>query len=199
MSLEVLNTSANLITVTIVAVTALAALIQLRHLRTGNQTQALLSVNELLQGREFREALTLANIGLESAIADPAFREYEIAIFRREQPPVNVAQKYIDMHNAATKVGNTFEVLGVLVKNRIVDADLFVDSYCGIALGSWKRLESHIALGRAVSGNDALLEHYEYLAVISEDWIHSHPSSYPKGVRRFQITKPSPLPSPAAP
>jgi len=44
MSLELINAVAGLATVTIVAVTAVAALIQLRHLRAGNQISALLSV-----------------------------------------------------------------------------------------------------------------------------------------------------------
>ena len=195
MSLEVLNTTASLLTVTIVAATAVAALVQLRHLRAGNQTSALLSVSERLDGHEFREALTLANRGLEAALADPAFRAYVIAIFRRVQPP-DADQRFVDMHNAVIKVGNAFEILGVLVKNRVVDAVLFLDAYCSVALGAWKRLEGYTALDRDVTGDDAMWEHFEYLAVLSEDWIARHPSSYPKGIRRLQIRNRWPLSSP---
>ncbi len=46
MPLELVNTAAALLTVTIVAATALAALIQLRHLRAANQIHALLSMGK---------------------------------------------------------------------------------------------------------------------------------------------------------
>lgn len=194
MSLEVLNTTASLLTVTIVAATAFAALVQLRHLRAGNQINALLSVSDRLDGSEFRDALTLANRTLEPVLADSNFREYELAIARRTQPP-NVEQRFVEMHNALVRIANTFEILGVLVKNQIVDPALFVDGYCDVALGAWKRLAAYTAFSRDAYGDDAVFEHFEYLAAISEDWIAHHPSSYPKGVRRLQIHNPWPLPT----
>lgn len=198
MSLELINTIAGLATVAIVAATAIAALGQLRHLRSGNQTSAMLNVSEKLDGREFRDALVTANIGLAAALADADFRAYEVSILRRVQPPREVDPRFVEMHNAVIRIGNTFEVLGVLVKNRVVDAALFVDGYCGVALGAWKRLQNFIAFQREVSQDDAIWEHFEYLAVISEDWIREHPSSYPNGLRRFQLRNPWPVP-PAAP
>ncbi|HMD01812.1 MAG TPA: hypothetical protein VKG44_02490, partial [Candidatus Baltobacteraceae bacterium] len=97
MSLELLNTIASVATVTIVAATALAALIQLRHLRAGNQIHALISIGDKLDSREFTDALTLSSSGLASALAEPAFRTYEVAIFRRSPLP-KADQRYVDMH-----------------------------------------------------------------------------------------------------
>jgi len=193
MPLELINTIAGLLTVTIVAATAIAALIQLRHLRAGNQIHALISVDEKLGGREFSDALRVVYSGLEAALVDPAFRDYEIAVFRRLPPP-RVDQRYVDMHDALVLVGNTFELMGLLVRNRIVDPGLFVDNYCGIALAAWKLLLTHTALGREV-GDNAIWENFEYLAVLSQDWMRTHPSSYPKGVRRFEMHNPWPVPS----
>lgn len=195
MSLEALNTLAGLLTVTIVASTAIAALVQLRHLRAGNQINALLNVSEKLDGRAFRDALMLANRMLDAFLAESDFREYEVAIARRVQPP-EVERRFVEMHDALVLIANTFEVLGVLVKNRIVDPALFVDGYCDVALGAWKRLSEYTAFIRAAYGSDAVWEHFEYLAAISEDWIARHPSSYPKGARRLRIHNPWPLPSP---
>ena len=191
MSLELINTVAGLTTVTIVAVTALAALIQLRHLRTGNQINALLSIGEKLTSREFTDALASANRGLEVALADPEFRDYEIAIHRRLPPP-KVDSRYVDPHHACILVGNTFELMGVLVKNRIIDQKIFLDLYCGIVLGAWKLLASRTALGRDV-GDPATWECFEYLAVLSEDWLTKHPGSYPSGVRRYPLHNPWPI------
>jgi len=194
MSLELLNTIAGLVTVTIVAATALAALIQLRHLRAGNQISALISIGDKLDSREFTAAMTLTS-DLETALADSVFRDHEITLFRRLPPP-EVDRRYVDMHHAVVLVGNTFELMGLLVKNRIVDAATFLDQYCGVTLSAWKRLENYTALGRE-AGYAAGWENFEYLAVLSEDWIRAHPSSYPKGVRRLELHNPWPLSTPA--
>jgi hypothetical protein len=186
MSLQVLDAIASLITVTIVAATAVAALIQLRHLRAGNQINALISVGEKLDRRDFTDALTLANRGLEAALADRTYRDYEVSIFRRLPPP-QVEQRYVDMHHAVVLVGNTFELMGLLVKNRIVDADIFLDQYCGITTGAWKVLANYTALGREALGSNTGWENFEYLVVLSEDWMKLNPNAYPKGVRRLEL------------
>lgn len=191
MSLELINTVAALVTVSIVAATALAALIQLRHLRAANQIQALLAVNEKLDSRDFTDAVAMVNSGLEAALADPEFRNYEIAIRQRVTPP-NVDKRCADMHHACILVGNTFELMGSLVKNGIVDQKLLVDQYCGVTLGVWKRLANYTALGRE-AGDPNGWEYFEYLAVLSDDWLRSHPTTYPKGIRRFPLRNPWPL------
>lgn len=192
MSLELINTVAALITVTIVAVTALAALVQLRHLRAGNQINALLSVSEKLDSREFTDALTKMNSGIEAALAAPEFRDYEAAI-RRRVPPPPVDARFVEMHYAVILVGNTFELLGLMAKNGMVDQKMLVDNYCGVVLGAWKRLADFVAFGRAV-GDPNGWEYFEYLAVLSDDWLKSHPVSYPKGMRRYPIHNRWPLP-----
>lgn len=191
MSLELINTIAALATVSIVAATAIAALVQLRHLRAANQIHALIAVGEKLDSRDFTDALTIMNSGIEAALADQKFREYEIAIRHRVPPPV-VEKRYVDMHYACVLVGNTFELMGLLVKNGIVDRAIFVDQYCGFTLGAWKRLADYTALGRE-AGDPNGWEYFEYLAVLSEDWLQSNPVSYPKGVRRYPLHNPWPL------
>lgn len=185
MSFELINTAAALVTVSIVAATALAALIQLRHLRAANQIHALLAVGEKLDSPNFTDALLIMNSGLEAALADPEFRNYEIAI-RRRVPPPNVDKRCADMHHACILVGNTFELMGSLVKYGIIDQRILVDQYCGVVLGAWKRLADYTAFGRE-AGDPAGWEYFEYLAVLSEDWLKSQPVSYPKGVRRYPL------------
>ncbi len=191
MFLELTNTVAALVTVSIVAATAIAALIQLRHLRAANQINALLAIGEKLNSPEFTDAITTVSAGLETALADPEFRNYEIAI-RRRMPPPMIEKRYADVHHACVFVGNTFELIGSLVKNGIVDQTVLVDQYCGVALGAWKRLANYTALGRE-AGDPSAWEYFEYLAVLSENWLRAHPSSYPKGVRRYPLHTPWPL------
>ena len=194
MRIEVINTIAALITVAIVAATAIAALIQLRHLRAGNQINALFTVDDKLSSPEFTSALAKVNGELDPALENPRYREYEISIFRRVPPPPDVKQEFVDMHHAVVLVGNTFESLGLMVRNRIVDPIFFIDEYCGVTFGAWKRLAKYTALGRATMDTNAGWENFEYLAVLSEDWIKRHPTSFPKGIRRMELQCPWPVP-----
>ena len=195
MSLEVINTIASLLTVTIVAATAVAALVQLRHLRAGNQINAILTIGDRLNGKEFIDALLLVNRDLNTALEDPAFRAYDVAFWQRVAPP-DVDPRYVEIRRAAIFVGNTYEQLGVLVKNRTVDQDIFVDNYCGNVTGAWQRLKNFTAHGRAATGYFAYWENFEYLTVLSQDWMERYPSSYPKGVRRLELSCPWPVPPP---
>ena len=194
MPLELVNTVASLLTVTIVAATAIAALIQLGHLRAGNLIHAVISVDDKLSRRDFTDALSRANSELDRALADPAYRAYEISIFRRQPPPAGVSQHHIDMHHAVVLVGNTFEIIGHLVKNRVVDRKMFVEQYCGLTTGAWKVLAHFTALGREATGTDYGWENFEYLAAISQDWMDRNPISYPKGVQRLKVSNPWPIP-----
>jgi len=191
MSLELINTAAALVTVSIVAATAIAALIQLRHLRAANQINALLAVGEKLDSHEFAEAIATMNSGLEAALADGEFRDYEISI-RRRVPPQRIDQRYAEMHHACVLIGNTFELMGSLVRYGIIDEAIFVDQYCGVTLSAWKRLADYTAFGRE-AGDPNGWEYFEYLAVLSEDWLRSHPSSYPQNVRRYPLRNRWPL------
>jgi hypothetical protein len=87
MSLELLNTLGTLTTVIIVGATAIAALVQLRHLRAANQINAMLSVVTALDAKAVRDAAEHARRELGSAINDPTFREIVVARVRGKSPP----------------------------------------------------------------------------------------------------------------
>lgn len=187
MSLEVLNTFGTLTTVVIVAATAIAALIQLRHLRAGNQINAMLSVGDQFNGPTFRNALELVNNRLDSALEDKAFRDYHEAFARNLTPPPT-PEDYVELRDAILMVANTYEELGILIKNGVIDRNMFLDRYSWVIARRWHNLENCIAFTRAATDNDAIWENFEYLAVLSEDFIEKQPSSYPKGVRRMLLT-----------
>ena len=194
MSLELINTLGTVTTVVIVAAAAVAALVQLRHLRAGNQINAMLSIGDKFQGREYRDALYLVNGKLEAAVDDPSFRDYHAAVLLGRTPP-DVDPEYVALRRAALLVGNTYEELGILVKNRIVDRTLFINRYCHIVLTVWGQLENLAAFSREVAGYPGLLESFEYLVVLCQDWMQQHPGgTYPKGVRRLQLHNPWPVP-----
>jgi hypothetical protein len=193
MSLELVNTFGTLLTVAIIAATAIAAMVQLRHLRAGNQINAMLSIGNQFDGKEFRDAGTLVSHKLDAALEDPTYREYWLAIQRRLPVPT-VPEEYRQFRAAARLVGDTYEELGILVKNGIVEKGLFLDRYCYVINMAWSCMERAVAFTRAAADNDAIWENFEYLAVLSQDWMREHPSAYPKGVRRLQPHNPWPVP-----
>ncbi len=193
MSLELINTLGTVTTVAIVAATATAALVQLRHLRAGNQINAILNVAELINGPTFDEATNLIGTKLAAALEDPAFRNYWLAALRRETLPA-VDPVYVELRGAILTVANTYEQLGVLVRNRIIDQTIFVEGFCAPILGLWQRLSNLTAFLREGEDDQALWENFEYLAVLSEDWLRQHTTTYPQGMRRLQIQNPWSMP-----
>jgi hypothetical protein len=193
MSLELINTLGTVTTVAIVAAAAIAAMVQLRHLRAGNQINAMLSIGESLD-KEFLDAQHFVQKELAAALKDPDFRAYSAAMSRGIPPP-EAPRVYIEVRRAAIAVANKYEELGILVRHGIVDQDLFIERYVNIIGQGWAALETFTAFSRAASGTDSIWENFEYLAVLSQDWIKQHPEGvYPKGVRRMQLHNPWPVP-----
>jgi hypothetical protein len=72
-----------------------------------------------------------------------------------------------------------------LVKNHIIDATMLSDLLSANVVATWCLFAPFVAHRRIVAGA-ALLENFEYLAVICEEWMKAHPEgSYPHGVRRM--------------
>ncbi len=193
MRFELLNTIGTLLTVIIIGATAIAAMVQLRHLRAGNQITAMLSIGNNFDASSYRDAIALIGQKLDEALADPAFRSYEIAWPRGLRPP-EVEPEFVEIRRAAILVGNTYEELGLLVKTGIVDQGLFLEHYWGNILDEWKQLGTYTAFVREANGRAALWENFEYLAALAEDWRDSHPTTYPKGIRRMEVHNPWPVP-----
>jgi hypothetical protein len=98
-----------------------------------------------------------------------------------------VAQDFVELRRAAIHIGNTYEELGILVKTNIVDKELFLDRYCSIIDRAWNRLADFTALVRDAGEDPGIWENFEYVTVLSQDWIKRFPSTYPKGVRRLEL------------
>ena len=192
MQLELLNTFGTLATVAIVAATAFAALVQLRHLRAGNQINAMISIGDKFQSTEFTRSVEIVGPDLDATMGDPMFRDYLIAHSRRI-PFGEVPARYKDVRHAALLVGNTYEELGILIKNGIVDREMFLDRYCGVATGAWRSLESFLAFIRELTDDPAIWENFEMIVALSRRWMREHPSTYPPNLDRVMIVNPWPI------
>lgn len=194
MSLELVNTLASLATVVIIFATAIAAIVQLRHMRTSNQIMALLTIGERFDSPSYVDAYLLVDRKLESALEDPLFRAYEIAHAKNQTLP-EIDPALLAVRRAAVLIGNMYDELGLLVNNGIVDRKLFIYQYAPHIVEQWHRMEHYIAFVRQAQGNNTVWEMYECLVVLTEDFLQNQPATYPVGMRRLDIHNPWPIPA----
>jgi uncharacterized protein DUF4760 len=192
MSLELLSTVGSLLTVIIVGATAVAALVQLRHLRAGNQINAILTIGDKFMEPRFEQARMKVTAELGKALEDPRFREYVIARALRKSMP-GISDDQLALLIAVNFVGNVFEEVGNLCKNGVVDETLLLDEYVTQVVGNWKLLEPYLALSRDATNDPGLWDNFEYLTVRARAFLEAHPTTYPKGVPRIPLTNPWPL------
>jgi len=173
MSLELLNTIATLATCVIITTTAVAALVQLRHLRASNQIQGQLAINALIQGDEFRAArITIRT--LSRMMEDP-----ELAWAFRAPLTDELPQEVVEMRLAAARVGSNFENIGNMVRNNLTDGRLFVEQFGNVVSEAWDLLEPYTRLRRKTEPwHDAAWEEFEYLTILSRDWLRTHPTAF---------------------
>lgn len=189
MSLELVNTLSSLTTAVIIAATAIAALVQLRHLRAGNLITALLTIENEMDNQEFRAAETLVREELPLMLADRGFLRYCIALDHHEKVTQS-DDRYSRVRQAAVLIANTFENLGALVKRGIFDRSLFLDIYDNVVVGFWTDLSAFTALRRTAAREPRIYENFEYIAVISRRNIAMQRSELPPGTERFAISLP---------
>jgi hypothetical protein len=175
MSLQLLNALASAGTFIVIGATAIAAVVQLRHMRASNQLQGLLSVLARVEDSNFNRWVTAAQRQLPEMLADPVYRQSIIdGTFDRDVSWLNLA--------------NSYDWVGSLVKNRLIPIGAFLDVYSFRVMQAWKVIEPVAALVRPHAG-DAVWENFEYLYVQAEEWTKAHGGrgTYPKHVRRVKL------------
>ena len=179
-SLELWNTFASFGTFIVIAATAVAALVQLRHAPGGNQIAALQDLADQAATHKFIAAEQLVMSNLAEKLADPEFR-YFVAT-RCATTAENQA-----MRTAARDVGNHYENIGLLVRTGLVDRELALNLWSATAKGAWDLLAEYTAIARQRGGN-AIWENFEFYVVLSQDWLAAHPNgAYPEGARRISL------------
>jgi hypothetical protein len=180
MSLDLVNTLATFGTFFVIAATAIAAIVQLRHARSSNHIAALNELRETMETPDFQAAQYFVTTELSVKLQDPAFRyQYVERLARTDQTRPLFAM--------VRATANFYESMGLLVRTGLVDKNLVLEIWCNVVVQSWEQLEPIVAIARRRLG-DALWENFEYLTVLSEDWMAAHPKgTYPVGVRRIRV------------
>jgi hypothetical protein len=180
MSLELVNSLATFGTFLVIAGTAIAALVQLRHARGSNQIAALDELREAFQSPGFSDAQGFLDTRLSEQLKNPAFR-YQWA-YRAAR-----TEEFRDNIERVRLVGNYFEDVGALILAGLLDADLAISIYCADVTRAWDELEPLTAISRRLRGN-AIWENFEYVTMLSKEWLKVHPGgAYPRGAQRLQV------------
>lgn len=172
MALDLLNTIAALGTFVVIAATALAASIQLRHLRQNNELQAVLALRSE-RSQALEDAYEFARTELSGKLEDPRFRaELEAPSPRRT------------VHKELT-LCDYFEHIGVYIKHGLIDENVYFE--IGSPENYWPYLEPVIAIYRRQRGPSAY-ENFEYLVMRARRFNAEHPrGTYPADAERLIV------------
>ena len=176
MGLEIWNTFATIGTFFVIMATAIAAVIELRHMQAKNQLQAVLTLQREFRDPELQESLRYVQFYLPQKLRDPQYRA--------ELARIGFIDSRVHMEMTTC---NFFNQMGTLVKNHIVDADAFLDQTSRMIDQYWKLLAPVIAILRRQRG-DEQYQNFEYLAALSKEWRAKHPAGvYPSNVPRMPL------------
>jgi hypothetical protein len=163
-------------TLIVIGASAVAALVQLRHLRASNQLEALLSLEREFHGEELQESFRYVQSSLHSRLQERSYRlELERIGFidTRAHPEMNVM--------------NWFNEMGALLKNALVEEPTFMELFGRLAVQYWEILAPAVAIIRRRRG-DAQFHNFEYLAIRARKWLSDHPrGSFPKDMPRIPL------------
>lgn len=164
-------------TFVVIAASAIAALLQLRHTRGSNQIVALTECRETLESDEFQKAREFIVLKLPELLEDPHIVE------QLTQPLFPLELRDVGY------VANFFESMGAFVRFNIIDRRIACDLWCSVVLNSWNSLLPIIRVRRTV--DTGIWENFEYLAVLSKEFMDRHPTSYPANMRRMPLEDPA--------
>jgi len=174
MSPEWLTAIGTVGTFIVIAASAIAALLQIRHMRSGNQIVALTECRETLESPEFRAAQRFVSFELPKRLQDPVERA------KIMEPP------FSGEYESIGTVANFFESMGMFVKSGIIDEQLACDFWCYSIVRNWNALAPIVVYVRKKIGVPSMWENFEYMAFLSTRFLEAHPcGAYPPGAERM--------------
>lgn len=161
-------------TFVVIAASAVAALVQLQHIRGSNQIAALTEFRETMEGEQFQNAQRFVSFELAERLKDPA-----------EQIKATTLP-FTGEYTAIATVANMFEALGGFVRDGVINPDVACNVVSLIVVRNWNALVPIITYVRRKVRSKALWENFEYLAYCSMRFIEEHPEGrYPRDVPRL--------------
>ena len=172
---ELINAAASVATLVVLTAAAVAALIQLRHMRAGNQLQAFIDIYNHANEPEMMKLFDFVLIELSEVLKkDPHYVE---RVVRREVPS----------SESPLRVAFWFDEVGIALRQGLVSAEVVfqIGASAYATVSSWNAMQPLIEALRKRSNASFL--HFEYAAVRAQLWLNAHPDGdYPKGTPRWR-------------
>lgn len=166
MTAEWVSAGAAVGTLIVIAATAVAATVQLKHIRAANQLSGLLNFTSAFESDEIQNANSFIQRDLPNKLRDPAFIQglLEVNTDRREHPELRVC--------------DFLEQQGSYVKYGMIDKKQYIDLVGAYVASSWEALQEVVAIRRHARNSAQMYENFEYLAAIAA-------GSRPKSAQRY--------------
>ena len=181
MNWEELSAVSTFVTMIIIAASAIAAVLQLRHMRAGNAITGFLGFMDRWSSPTARRLQNFVFSGeLARKLEDPAYRAAltRPQVDRVEHPEV----EYMDF----------WESLGMFVKLGYFAEDAVMESGGSVAIIAWENLKPVIAIIRRARGA-LIYDNFEYLVSRAIIWDAKHPDGvFPKGTPHLLVEDPYP-------
>lgn len=172
-----ITTSATVFTAIVIAASAAAALIQIRHLRKSNEIEIIAKWTEAIESAQFELARNFVLNDLPRILSDPA--RVRALDWLGTLPPELTPMRAVCNH---------FESVGAFIKLGNVDGRVACELWAFVVLECWNAIAPVAALVRKRTGKDAIWENFEYLAVLAEKHIRAHPGgTYPAGAGHMPV------------
>lgn len=163
-------------TFVVIGASAVAALVQLRHMRAGNELDALLSLENDFRRHEFQVAIRYVQEQLPQRLADSAYRR------ELEAPGFVDSSAHPEL-----VVCNWFNEIGTLLKHGLVAEAPFMDLFGRLIVHCWALVASAVAIMRRTRGA-AQYHDFEYLAIRAARWLDRYPQgTFPRGIARESL------------
>jgi hypothetical protein len=179
MSPEWVTAIATVFTALVIAASAVAALLQIRHMRKSNEIDIIQKWTETIESPEFESARAFVTRQLPQILADP---EKIRALSWNPLPPELAAIRVI---------GNHFESIGAFIKLGSVEARVAIELWALVVHDCWLAVAPVIAVVRKRVERDALWENFEYLALLAERRLRTQSggTTYPAGTPRMPVDR----------
>lgn len=174
MNPEWVTAIATVFTALVIAASAAAALIQIRHMRKSNEIEIIQKWTETVESPEFESAREFVLKELPRIIAD----RRKVRALSWDPIPPELAQVRI--------ICNHFESVGAFVKLGSVEARVAIELWAFVVQQCWLAVAPVVTYARKQLQRDAIWENFEYLAALAEQYLSTHPmGGYPPGTPRM--------------
>jgi hypothetical protein len=173
---ETLSAIASVGTFIVIAVTAFAALVQLRHIRAGNQLAGLINHVARWESDALQSAADFVETKLPAKMKDPEFLD---SLWVRT-PDRRIHQEL--------RVADWCEQMGSYIKYGMISEAQYLDLGAFYVASMWDQLRDVIAIRRAATGTNSMFENFEFLAARAKAFNAAHPAgNYPPHVQHLLL------------